>query len=456
MAHPWESSLARAYHHRMPKADLHHLADRVFGTPLLVTREKGEVILSVLAERFGIEAPLAEIPSFQEREAASYKVDGGVAVIPVVGTLVNKTSGMEAMSGMTSYASIGAQLEQALADPRVSAILLDVDSPGGECAGMLELAERIYAARSVKPIHAVANPMAASAAYALAAAASHITAPAVSAVGSIGVITFHRDESKANEARGVKVTAIHAGARKADGSPHAPLSDDARAALQSRADGIYELFVDHVAKSRGMKASAVRSTEAGVFLGEAAKANGLVDAIGGKDEALRALKEGPVKELEDARAEIATLRTQLGEFETTKAELAAVRSRVAEFERFAAERQKADDAAFVKRLEDESAAIQAPIDAAKIEKVRVHLAAGRREFALELGGELLEAAHARSGKKFVRKGEPLGATGPKKLTDAQAEAEILRSRGWTVTLNDDETQVLSALQPVQPGAQGKE
>lgn len=445
----------------MPKADLLHLADRVFGTPLLVTREKGEVILSVLADRLGIVAPLAEVPSFVERPKAAFEVVDGVAVIPVVGTLVNKTSGMDAMSGMTSYGSIAANLESALADPRVKAILLDVDSPGGECAGCFELADKIRAARAVKPIHAVANPMAASAAYAIAAAAERITAPEVSSIGSIGIITFHRDESKALEAAGVKITAIHAGARKADSYPHAPLSEDAKAAIQARADGIYDVFVESVATSRGMKASAVRATEAAVFLGEDAKSAGLVDAIGGKTEALRALKEGPVKELEEARAEIAQLKAQAAEHAKIAEEHAkllgersALLTRIGDFEAQAVARQQADDGAFLERLASESAAIQAPIDAAKIEKVRAHLKAGRREFALELGTELLEAAHSRAGKKFSRAGAgSLVPPKPQTKTDAQAEAEILQSRGWTVTLNADQTAVLEAL---PPGAGKKE
>jgi ClpP class serine protease len=109
---------------------LPHLASRLFGTPLLVHRAKLDVILAVLGDRLNIQPPAADMAPPGPRSMPTGTP--GIAVIPVVGTLVKRTLGLEAASGLTSYAEIGAQLAAALVDSAVAGILLDVDSPGGE------------------------------------------------------------------------------------------------------------------------------------------------------------------------------------------------------------------------------------------------------------------------------------------------------------------------------------
>ena len=157
---------------------LPHLAARLFGAPLLIHRPKLDVILSVLGSRVGL--PDLSVPTGfapPDRNAAqseSSAGQSGIAVIPIYGTLVRRTQGLEAQSGLTSYAGITQSLETALADPSVAAILLDIDSPGGESSGVFDLADRIRAATAIKPVWAVANDMAFSAAYALGSAASRL------------------------------------------------------------------------------------------------------------------------------------------------------------------------------------------------------------------------------------------------------------------------------------------
>lgn len=269
---------------------LPHLAARLFGVPLTIHRSKLDVILSVIGSRIGVldlAAPVGSKPPVRTPTPSH----GKIAVIPIYGTLVRRTVGLEAESGLASYTSIAAQLDAALASPEVAAILLDVDSPGGESGGVFDLADRIRAASQIKPVWAVANDMAFSAAYALASAANRVFVARTGGVGSIGVIAMHVDQSVKDAQDGIRYTAVFAGERKNDLNPHAPISDAAHAMLQAEVHRIYDLFVETVARHRGIAAAAVRATEAGLFFGTEAVAAGLADAVGGLDDALAQLTQ---------------------------------------------------------------------------------------------------------------------------------------------------------------------
>jgi signal peptide peptidase SppA len=268
---------------------LPHLAARLFGAPLLIARPKLEVILAVLGPRIGLPGIDAAVPVHISTEPLASMLPPGIAVIPIHGTLVRRTLGLEANSGLTSYATIAAQLDAALANPEAQAILLDVDSPGGETGGVFDLADRIRAGNRVKPIWAVANDMAFSAAYALASAANRVFLSRTGGVGSIGVIALHADQSAKDEQDGVRYTTVFAGARKNDLNPHAPLSDEAFAGLEAEVNRVYALFVATVAQHRGLTPARVRATEAGLFFGQDAIAAGLADVLGTREDALAQL-----------------------------------------------------------------------------------------------------------------------------------------------------------------------
>ena len=269
---------------------LPHLAARLFGVPLAIHRPKLDIILSVLGARIGL-ADLAAPVGYTPAARAPGPPSGKVAVIPIHGTLVRRTSGLEAESGLASYTGIAAQLDAALTSPEVAAILLDIDSPGGESGGVFDLADRIRVASQVKPVWAVANDMAFSAAYALASAATRVFVARTGGVGSIGVIAMHIDQSVKDAKDGVRYTAVFAGERKNDLNPHEPLSDAAHAVLKAEVDRVYELFVETVARHRGLDADAVRATEAGLFFGPDAVATGLADAVGSLEDALTQLTQ---------------------------------------------------------------------------------------------------------------------------------------------------------------------
>lgn len=183
---------------------------------------------------------------------------GSVAVIPIYGVLTKRAGLMSAMSGATSLDALTADFRGAMADPEVGAIVFDVDSPGGSVDGIEELATEIRGARGRKPMVAVANTMAASAAYWLAAQADELVVTPSGEVGSIGIYAAHQDVSAAEEKVGIKTTLISAGKFKTEGNEHEPLSADAKANIQAQVDDFYAMFITSVAKGRSSSVDTVR------------------------------------------------------------------------------------------------------------------------------------------------------------------------------------------------------
>lgn len=294
---------------------LPHIAARIFGTPLLVDPNKLEIILGVLGERIGLEnTPNAINGESTGSAPKQYSVLNGVAVVPVHGTLVYRTLGLHPMSQLTSYEQVEQMFLAALNDPSVSAVLLDVDSPGGEAVGAFDLADTIYQSRGKKPIWAIANPEAFSAAYAIASAADTVVAPRMGQVGSIGVYALHVDQSGHDEQAGLKYTFIHAGEHKVDGNPHEPLSEDARERIQRIVDDTYNDFVKLVARNRGLSEDAVRATEALTYTASEALSLGLVDQVSTFANVVATLAQPRTVQEEDGiqnvKSSIETIRQQ--------------------------------------------------------------------------------------------------------------------------------------------------
>lgn len=224
-----------------------------------------------------------------ERGPRLYDMADGVAIIRIYGPLFDDDLILPSW-GMSGYGGLAVQLEAALADPAVKAVMFDIDSPGGVAApGLEDLAGDVFAGRAVKPIVANVRHMAASAAYWLASAATAVVLPDLGEAGSIGVWTLHVDYSAALEQMGVKPTLIFAGRHKVDGNPFEPLPDSVRADIQAEVDEIRARFAGAVARHRGMSASAVLDTEARLYRGGAAVDAGLADEVMPRKSALQAL-----------------------------------------------------------------------------------------------------------------------------------------------------------------------
>ncbi|MDN8065928.1 S49 family peptidase [Burkholderia vietnamiensis] len=206
---------------------------------------------------------------------------GSIAVLHLCGVIAQRPA--MGLLGGSAYGLVDFQaaFRAALEDPGVRSILIDVDSPGGSVYGVQELAKEIYAARGKKQIVAVANSMAASAAYWIASAAGEFYVTPGGEVGSIGVYLTHFDLSQAKKKEGISTTMISAGKYKVEGNPYQPLDADARKFMQSRVDDYYRAFTGAVARHRKTTASIVRSRMGGGRLlgATAARSAGMVDGV---------------------------------------------------------------------------------------------------------------------------------------------------------------------------------
>lgn len=202
----------------------------------------------------------AEVIAQAAAAQSAVAVAGAVAVIPLRGLITPRGSLLSILfGGSGGLQAFRASLREALANDEIGAIVLDVDSPGGSVELVPETAAEVFAARARKPIVAIANAWAASAAYWIASQADELMVTPSGEVGSIGVFSVHDDWSGFNQNLGVLPTYIYAGKHKVEMNPDEPLTDEARAAEQLAIDEYYELFTADVARGRGVTPDAVRS-----------------------------------------------------------------------------------------------------------------------------------------------------------------------------------------------------
>jgi len=217
-----------------------------------------------------------------------YATESGVAIIDIAGVLANEPSLFDAfVYGATAYGQILDEVEQAVRDPEVRGILLRVNSPGGDSDGAFETAAALVQLAQQKPLWAVADNSMFSAAYLLASSAARIYVPEYTGgAGSIGVYAQHLDWSEYNRKLGVTVTYIAEGEGKTDGNPDEPLSESARATLESEVARLYGLFVAAVTARRHLTEDAVRELGAALKYGPGAVTAGLADRTGTLRDAL--------------------------------------------------------------------------------------------------------------------------------------------------------------------------
>ena len=254
-------------------------------TPWALMPERMAAYATVLARKlngaqaFDDDGSLEAAPMAAAPRGRGNARSGAIAVIPVYGTIVQRASQLGLCEGGTSTQQISAQLREALADDTVAQILLDIDSPGGSVYGVQELANEIAA--SSKPVVAIANSLAASAAYWIGSAASEFYVTPGGEVGSIGVWMAHQDWSKAMDEAGVKTTMISAGKFKVEGNPYQPLGEEAQQFMQSRVDDYYAAFTKGVARSRKVGIDKVRNGmgQGRVLGADQAMGEGMVDGV---------------------------------------------------------------------------------------------------------------------------------------------------------------------------------
>jgi len=242
--------------------------------------------VSLLAKVHSPEAAAGLIPG--------RKSVGDIAVVDLSGFITQKPSLFSVLFGGTSAEGLTRMVRAAMADQAIGSVVLNIDSPGGVVHGVPEAAAAIRAMRGTKPMVAVANPLAASAAYWIAAQADEIVGIPSSITGSIGAKVVHVDESAALAREGLAVTEIVYGRRKAEGTSAKPLSDEALQAIQGQVNYFGRLFEADVAKGRRVQVNTVRASygEGSTFTADAAKNAGLIDRVATLEEVIGQLARG--------------------------------------------------------------------------------------------------------------------------------------------------------------------
>ncbi len=184
------------------------------------------------------------------------------------------------------------RLREVAESERVKGVMLTIDSPGGTTAGGEAIFEAIRRISEQKPVVAQVGTLAASAGYMIAAAADHIVARQSSIVGSIGVLVQFPDFTGLMEKLGIGMEEIKSSPLKAEPNPFSPTTETERAMIRRMVMDSYDWFVDLVTERRPLERSQVLALADGsIFTGRQALQNGLVDALGGEDEAKKWLEE---------------------------------------------------------------------------------------------------------------------------------------------------------------------
>lgn len=252
---------------------------------------KLEEILGVIEARAqGVTIDADYFAEIEARRKSALGMRGRVKVMGIHGT-INQRPSLFA-SGATSLQEFSAEFDDAVRDKAVGGIVFDIDSPGGSVFLLQETVEQIVAARERKPIVAVMNAQAYSAAYWLATAASDVWVTPSGMGGSVGTVATHIDESQAIEEAGLKVTFITQGQYKVEGNPAEPLGDEARAEIQRHVDRYYGQFVQGLSNNRGVSRETV---EADFGQGRVVGAEDLLnrkmaDRIGTLEQAVRSVQ----------------------------------------------------------------------------------------------------------------------------------------------------------------------
>jgi|GEM_PF-1556436 len=221
-------------------------------------------------------------PPAEDGPPRNLKMVGRVGVVSVAGPLVNRDSWLNDVFGLTSYQSIRNALVYAATDPNVGAIVLDVNSGGGEVSGVSDTARLISTINAkVKKVYAYAGDNMLSAAYWLGSAAGKVYGSDTSEVGSVGVILTHKEYSKAFKEAGIGVTVMRAGEYKALANPNEPLTDKAKEQVQASLDSAYQVFASNVADARGVTMAhfEAKMGQGRVFHGEGAVQAGMSDGV---------------------------------------------------------------------------------------------------------------------------------------------------------------------------------
>jgi signal peptide peptidase SppA len=256
--------------------------------PWAITPDGLELVLGIAQRRINDREAVLAAP-LERRESGSVRMRDGVAVISVMGTIFPRANYFTDISGATSIETLALHFGEAVAAADIKAVVLHIDSPGGQITGVHEFAERIFAARDIKPVVAYISGMGTSAAYWIACAAGRVVADATASLGSIGVVTAWTDDKEARKSRGLtdyEIVSSQSPNKRLD-----PAGREGRAAIQRQLDETADIFIADVARYRGESIVTVKEDfgRGGIMLAAEAVKVGMADAIGSLEEVIAEL-----------------------------------------------------------------------------------------------------------------------------------------------------------------------
>jgi len=221
----------------------------------------------------------------------SVTVRNGVAILPVTGPLFRHANLLTQVSGATSYDLLATEFQRAVEDAQIRAIVLDIDSPGGEVNGNAEFADQVFAARGIKPVVAYVSGMAASAAYWIASAAGEIVTAETGELGSIGTMGTFVDTSERDKISGIRKVEVISS--QSPDKNRSPTDERGHALLQQRVDDLAAVFVAKVARNRGVSQETVLADfgRGDLLVGQAAIDAGLADRFGSLEQLIDQLNQ---------------------------------------------------------------------------------------------------------------------------------------------------------------------
>lgn len=256
----------------MPRTAFELAASR----PWLMTGDALDSLMAVADRQGDVQALEARLGRSLDN-TRNVTVRDGVAVIPITGPIFRYANLFTEISGATSTQVLAIDIQTALGDPQIKAIVINADSPGGEATGVNELAEMIYQARGTKPIKAYVGGQAASAMYWIASAADEVVVDDTAQLGSVGVVLSLRKREDRPGEKSYEIVSSNAPNKRPDMETEA-----GRAQLQTRTDELASVFLDKVARNRGIPREEIngRFREGGIATGALAVEAGMADRLG--------------------------------------------------------------------------------------------------------------------------------------------------------------------------------
>jgi ClpP class serine protease len=256
------------------------------------------------------------------------KVVGNVQQIDIIGPIVKHGDMFSEVSGARSLSGIKSEFLSALNNKDVSAILFNIDSPGGEAGGIADFADLVFNSRGKKPIVAYTDDMACSAAYWIGSSADKFVCSETATLGSIGCAAVITDTEERDEKQGIKKIKF-VSSNSPNKRPDVK-TEDGYNQIAAQIDKIGDIFIDKVARNRttttrkfSAKDVINKFNKGGVLIGEDAVNAGLADELGSFESVLESLSGQTTDEKKEITSMSKEETVDTKAVETTKATVTA-------------------------------------------------------------------------------------------------------------------------------------